>query len=131
MSDTNGTVAERAAEGRVGEANRVSDAGTEQGTKGRRAKPAAGGKFGRLYALLGKAQRQTFTLTREVDGGTFRLRVDGGLPATLDAAGVGKLAAEKGGRATVSADIGAAGGRGGGVVTGATAAEMVADMTAE
>ena len=88
-------------------------------------------KADRLWAIMGRAQRKTFSLKREVaEGVTYNLKLDG-MPATLDVKGVSALAANVGGKLAVKSDIGHAAGSGGGVVLGTTASEAVTEMTAE
>jgi hypothetical protein len=86
-------------------------------------------KFQRLYALAGKAERKTFTAKRQTEEGAVALTMDG-FPATLDAAGVAKLA-ENGAKLAGTVPVGAATGRFSGVVLGPTAAEIVQEMTTD
>jgi hypothetical protein len=94
-----------------------------------RAALSAGTKFQRLYALAARAERKTFTAKRETEEGSVALKMDG-FPQTLDAAGVAKLA-QNGAKLAGTVVVGAATGRFSGVLLGQTAAEMVAEMTAE
>jgi hypothetical protein len=107
--------------------------GTEHGANGvkNRVRGVVGPvtKFQRLYALAGKAERKTFSAKRDTEEGSVALRMDG-FPTTLDAVGVAKLA-QNGAKLSGMAPIGAAKGRFTGVVLGATAAEMVQEMTTD
>jgi hypothetical protein len=95
-----------------------------------RAALSGGTKFQRLYALAGRAaERKGFTIRRKTEEGTFALRFDG-YPTALTAAAVAKLA-ENGGKLAGTVVVGAATGQFTGVVLGATASEMVTEMTAD
>ena len=88
-------------------------------------------KYQRLFAIAGRAaERKSFTVKRETEEGSVALKMDGGFPATLDAAGVAKLA-QNGAKVSGTVHLGPAVGRWSGVLLGATAGEMVAEMTSE
>jgi hypothetical protein len=86
-------------------------------------------KYQRLFALAGRAERKTFTAKRETEEGSVALKMDG-FPATLDAAGVAKLA-QNGAKVSGTVNLGPAVGRWSGVLLGQSAGEMVREMTEE
>lgn len=87
-------------------------------------------KFSKLFALANKASGKTFSVTRKEAEGSVAMRFDG-FPAEMSAAGVEALAADKGGRVTVTATVGAATGKAQGILGMAAAAEMVREITTE
>jgi hypothetical protein len=88
-------------------------------------------KYQRLFAIAGRAaERRSFTAKRETEEGTVALKMDG-FPPTLDAAGVSKLATQSGAKVSGTFNLGPAVGRWSGVLLGATAGEMVNEMTTE
>ena len=88
-------------------------------------------KYQRVFANAGRAaERKTFTAKRETEEGSVALKMDG-FPATLDAAGVGKLATQVGAKVSGTVNLGPAVGRWSGVLLGQSAGEMVREMTSD
>jgi hypothetical protein len=87
-------------------------------------------KYSKLYALACKADKKGFTLSREVEGATFGLRMDG-FPAAVTPKGTAELAESVGAKVTVSVQVGAAKGKGSGVLASRAAGEFAREITAE
>lgn len=88
-------------------------------------------KYQRLFSIAGRAaERRSFTAKRETEEGTVALKMDG-FPATLDASGVAKLAAQSGAKVSGTVNLGPAVGRWSGVLLGQSAGEMVREMTTD
>jgi hypothetical protein len=103
------------------------------GTKNRVRSALAGAtKYQRLFAIAGRAaERRSFTVKRTTEEGAVALKLDGGFPTTLDAAGVAKLATQAGAKVSGTVNLGPAVGRWSGVLLGTTAGEMVNEMTSD